>query len=319
MILAGIDIGTNTLRLLIAEAISGSIREIHSDRRITRLGEKLDGTGLLSPEARQRSLAALAGFRKRIDEFGVTAVRAVGTSALRQAENAGPFIAEVRERTGIAVQVITGEEEARLTVLGVFAALRGVPDAGLDEAMIVDIGGGSTEIITRDRNGKTNEASLPLGAVYLTERFFKHDPAFPEELERLRQWIQKGLNALPALDTVASGRLLVGTAGTVTTLAAMDLRLDAYDPVRIHRWALTREAISALVLQLGRSTISERRSIPGLERGREDIILAGALVMEEIMRHFGFEKALVSDWGLREGILLDLADEMSGGKTRCRE
>lgn len=304
MILAGIDIGTNTLRLLIAETGSGFLTDIHSDRRITRLGENLDKTGQLSPEARERSISAIAQFCDDIAKYAPQAVRAVGTSALRTAGNAAAFIDEVRARTGITPEVITGEEEARLTLRGVMAA---IPNSTGDESGIaIDIGGGSTEIISFGSRTGVSETSLGLGAVYLTERFLMHDPPRIEELHALRRAIRQALDPV----RLAPGRILIGTAGTITTLAAIDRQLIRYDPDSINGWTLSRRSVDQIVSRISRSSIAERRKIIGLEPGREDIILAGAVIAQEIMDRFGASDILVSDWGLREGILLDLHDTM---------
>jgi exopolyphosphatase/guanosine-5'-triphosphate,3'-diphosphate pyrophosphatase len=312
MILAGIDIGTNTLRLLIAEAGPALYREIASERRITRLGQDLDRTGVLSREARERSMKALADFSASIKQHAAHQVDAVGTSALRTASNSREFLAEAKNRTGLDIRVITGEEEACLTLLGVSRALR---DAGPDKndslssAIVIDIGGGSTEVIvTRPASGPV-AASLPLGAVYLTERFIRHDPPSGDEVARLRGSVREELEKHSAALRPGPACVFVGTAGTITTLVAMDQKLGVYDPGRINRSLLARNAVDGMVHMLSGSTLQERRDIPGLERGREDIILAGAVVTQELMEWFGFTTMLVSDWGLREGIVFDLYEK----------
>lgn len=321
MILAGIDIGTNTLRLLIAETGPDSYREISSDRRITRLGQQLDRTGALSPEARERSISVLADFSERIRQHAVRRVAAVGTSALRNASNAREFTAEVKERTGLDIRVIPGEEEARLTMLGVARALRGAAGEGrgsdpLSSALVINIGGGSSELITQHPNGQMTEVSLPLGAVYLTERFIAHDPPTGSELGLLRKAVGFELDKHREVFKPYPNRILAGTAGTITTLAAMDLRLAKYDPDTINRHRLTRDAINAMVRKLSLSTLRERRTIPGLEHGREDIILAGAIIAQEIMTRAGAPTMLVSDWGLREGIVFDLYEQLTQNENQ---
>ncbi len=316
MILAGIDIGTNTLRLLVAELGPSAFREIHSDRQITRLGEDLDRTEKFSGAAISRSIEVLARFSDSIRDLAVSSVSAVGTSALRRASNAAEFVAEVKNRTGIDIRVIPGEEEARLTLAGVTRALRatmgGERGAALfSSTLVIDIGGGSTEIISQHPGRATTEASLPLGAVYLTERFIAHDPPTESELGRLREAAGLELDKHRELLRPDPNRLLAGTAGTITTLAAMELRLAKYDPDAINCFQLTREAIDALVGKLSGSTLRDRRAIPGLEPGREDIILAGAIIAQEIMMRAGARALLVSDWGLREGIVFDLYDKLT--------
>ncbi len=303
MILAGIDIGTNTLRLLIAATGPRSFTEIHSDRKITRLGASLDRTGLLSGAGRARSLEALEEFSAEIKKAGCSAVEAVGTSALRRASDSAEFLAEVKERTGIVVRVIDGLEEARLTLLGIERALGKQTLA--PHAMVIDIGGGSTEIIGRS---PFFAQSVHLGAVYLTERFLTHDPPLPDEVGRLRAEVRSALRSeLPSSLRPGS---LIGTAGTVTTLAAMYHRLESYDPDRINGSQLTGAWISETIERLSGNTLEERRAIAGLEPGREDIILAGALILQEVMEQWRLPELTVSDWGLREGILFDRYDRM---------
>jgi exopolyphosphatase/guanosine-5'-triphosphate,3'-diphosphate pyrophosphatase len=318
MILGGIDIGTNTLRLLIAETGPSSFRELFSDRRITRLGQDLERSGAISPDAAERSIKALSDFSERIDQYGVRHVAAIGTSALRNASNSSEFIAEAGKRTHLDIRVVSGEEEAGLTLLGVSRALQG-PAARegflTSSALIIDIGGGSTELIVTRPGAEPVEASLPLGAVYLTERFLRHDPPSGDELLRLRDAVRRELENAGRMLRFDSVTQLAGTAGTITTLAAMDQRMAAYDPERINRTRLSRDTIDALVKALGSSTLEERRAIPGLESGREDIILAGAVVAQEIMERAGAGEMLVSDWGLREGIVFDLYNKHRAAGT----
>ncbi|MGE5174643.1 MAG: hypothetical protein ACM3MD_12525 [Betaproteobacteria bacterium] len=314
MILAGIDIGTNTLRLLIAETGSASFREIHSDRRITRLGQGLDRTGTLDREAAKRSLAVLSDFADSIRRHAAQHTAAIGTSALRNASNSREFIKNVKGKTGLDIRVITGEEEARLTLLGVAHSLKTMGSKRsdpLENSLVIDIGGGSTEVIITRPDREPVIESLPLGAVYLTERFIKSDPPFKKDVTVLRSAIRDELAKKGREMQPASSSVFVGTAGTITTLAAMDQGLAQYDSERINRSILTREAVDNIVGKLSRMTLEERRFIRGLEPGREDIIFAGALVTQEIMEHFGYTSMLVSDWGLREGIVIDLYKKSS--------
>jgi exopolyphosphatase/guanosine-5'-triphosphate,3'-diphosphate pyrophosphatase len=320
MILAGIDIGTNTLRLLIADTNGSSLRELHGDRRITRLGRGLDRSGALSLDAREASLAVLSEFAAEVKRRGAEAVSAVGTSALRNARNAGEFIADVRGRTGIAVDVISGEEEARLTLLGVAAAVRrpGGGDGGPGPALVVDIGGGSTEVIFARGTAHPGIVSLHLGAVYLTERFIHKDPPAQAEVAELRSAVRAELakaGDILAAEPDHRPEQCIGTAGTITTLAAVDQALDNYDPEKINGYILSASSISRIVGRLAIMTLAGRRAITGLEKGREDIILSGAIVAQEIMDHWGYDRMLVSDWGLREGTVLDLYGKLRRGHT----
>jgi exopolyphosphatase/guanosine-5'-triphosphate,3'-diphosphate pyrophosphatase len=316
MILAGIDIGTNSIRLLIAETGPEAFRELYSNHRTTRLGKGLERTGRLSPDAMERSLSVLSEFNAHIRRFSAFQTSVIGTCALRNASNAREFIAEARQRTGIDIIIISGEEEARLTLLGVTSALQGREGREavmLSSALVIDIGGGSTEfILTKGYSGPFVQ-SLPLGAVYLAERYVATDPPALDELTELRRAIRMELERAekrgPAssLSTGERPEKLIGTAGTITTLAAMDQVMTSYDPVRINGSILTRRAIDRIVEALARSTLRERRTLAGLEHEREDIILPGAIIMQEIMERYGYSELLVSDWGLREGIVADLS------------
>ncbi len=315
MILAGIDIGTNTIRLLVAETGDTAFRELYSGRSITRLGQDLDRTGVLAEDAQERTLAALAAFSEVLREYTVSAVAAVGTSALRRAANAGDFIAAVERDTGIAISVIEGAEEARLTVTGVRKALSGrtVPAGDpLDSALVVDIGGGSTELIGTRNGAAVAVSSLPLGAVYLTERLLPGDPPSRAEQDLLRDAVRRELDEWERGVLLQSRMgpqdfdVLAGTAGTITTLAAMDLGLAFYDPARINGHVFSRTFLDDIVSRLASLSLRDRRTLAGLERGREDIIYAGAVIIREIMSRCGRTELLVSDWGLREGIIFDL-------------
>ncbi|HAK60605.1 MAG TPA: hypothetical protein DCO77_09520 [Nitrospiraceae bacterium] len=316
MILAGIDIGTNTLRLLIAEIGEDTFHERYSDTTITRLGQDLERTGELTIEAMERSIPVLAGFAGKVREHSAVMLSAVGTSALRKAGNREAFIRGVRETAGIDITVINGEEEARLTLLGVGRALRRIGGDDLESALVMDIGGGSTEVIKTRHGSAPVEMSIPIGAVYLTERFIRQDPPTSEDMALLRQAVRDKIRSLDNADQDAHAEtslpgLCVGTAGTSTTLAAMDQEMNVYDPEKINGYTLGRASLDRIVEHLTTSTLAERREIRGLEKGREDIILAGAVVAQEIMGRYEYNEMIVSDWGLREGIVLDLYEQMT--------
>lgn len=322
MIVAGIDIGTNTIRLLVAEVDDDGHRQLYSGRIVTRLGQNLDRTGLLSEEAQERSISALSEFSGVLRVFSGCPIAAFGTSALRNARNAASFVAAAKERTGLTVGVISGDEEARLTLEGVRRALsRGKrPERDpLQSALVVDIGGGSSELIITRQGTPVSIVSLSLGAVYLTERFLHRDPPAKEELQALQREIMLNLDAweidLRRMRSTLAARVpvLAGTAGTITTLASMDLGLAAYDPERINGSVLTRASLGRMIDRLASTSIEERKKIPGLDPGREDILLAGAMVAGEVMARSGKEEMIVSDWGLREGIVFDLYE-----RTRAR-
>lgn len=312
MILAGIDIGTNTLRILIADTGPTSFRQLYSDRVITRLGQGLDRSGALAPEAQERSITALVRFSNEIRLRSVVSTAAVGTSALRRASNASEFIRTVQSRTGIEIRVVDGTEEARLTLLGVRAALGPALDERHDAWLVIDVGGGSTEVVLARSQGEPVETSLSLGAVYLTERYLRHDPPRDGELRSLRMAVREQLGLIEEQFVSEHPAALIGTAGSVTTLAAMHLGMVEYDPGKINGLRMERKELDGLVALLAKTTLKERRALKGLERGREDIILAGAIVVQEIMEWSGSAGLLVSDWGLREGILLDRYERLKG-------
>lgn len=312
---ASIDMGTNTLRLLVADMIGGNLREVLVRREITRLGGGYTEEGGITASARARALKALEGFREAIDGAGtVERVFATGTSVLRRAANTPDFLEEIRDRTGIEVEVISGEEEARLSLLGVLS----VVDAS-GAMLVVDIGGGSTEFIATGGEGSKRpwSVSTDLGVVHLTEKFLRSDPPAADELAGLGTEIREGIRGLkermrrgglePSRWSRSGGAALVGTAGTVTTLAALDLDLETYDKDRINNHRLTRARVEELFKKLSSMTLSEREEILSLEKGREDLIIPGSVIVSETMALFGFAEMVVSDAGLLEGIILDRA------------
>ena len=251
MILAGIDIGTNSLRLLIAQTAGGSLRKISTDRRTTRLGRGLEGSGRISEASAVRTIAGLREFMSAAAAAGVQKTEAVGTSALRRAGNAEEFIRRARSEAGVSITVLTGTDEARLTVRGISAGLKqgnDSPYAETETTVFVDIGGGSTEIIVTERHELAGVFSISLGAVYLTERYLHGDPPAADEIAMLRSAIRNELSGLGA----GAGRTrlqrarMIGTAGTITTLASMYLRLKQYDSERISSTVLTLVVLPAL-------------------------------------------------------------------------
>ena len=307
MLLAGIDIGTLTCRLLIGRvSADGQLAEAHSDRRILRLGEGVDRDRLLRPAAMARVIETLRDWRGVITKHQVDAQTAVATSAVRDARNREEFLRRVKQEAGFDVEVISGEEEARRTMLGIRSGL----PAGVSAILGLDIGGGSTEFIL-DRPGLGPVVhSIDIGVVRLTERLLTGDPPTPDQVRSARELIRKETEqVLPLLGNLA-GTTFVGTAGSITTLAAMAQRLPAYEPARIHNYRLGLETIQKLEQELLGRTKAQRRGMPGLEAGREDVIAAGTLILHGVMDALGFRECLVSDLGLREGVLFDLAERV---------
>ncbi|TAJ24255.1 MAG: Ppx/GppA family phosphatase [Nitrospirae bacterium] len=304
MLLAGVDIGTLTCRLLIAR-VTGEYRllEVYSDRRLLRLGEGVDRSRRLQTAAMERVLATLREWRAVIDRHGVDGAIAVGTSALRHAENRNEFLAAVKRESGFDVEIISGEEEARRTMLGIRSGL----PLGVVAVLGLDIGGGSTEFIL-DRPGKPSVVrSIELGVVRLTERCLAHDPPTDEELAEARALVKSNSQTLRASLGDLQGATFVGTAGTITTLAAMAQQLPAYVGSRIHNYRLDLETICRLEKEILARTKAQRMDLLGLELGREDVIVAGTILLRGIMETLGLTVCLVSDLGLREGIVIDLA------------
>ena len=306
--LAGIDIGTLTCRLLIADLTAdGSLKEICSQRRILRLGEGVDLSRRLQNAAMDRVIACLKEWREVVEEHQASAYAVVATSAVRDAGNRQVFLDRVKGETGFAVEVITGEEEARRTLLGIRSGL----PPGITDLLAVDIGGGSTEFIL-DRIGQAPLArSIDIGVVRLCERVLKQDPPTAEEIDQAREWVQR--ETLSAVERMGNYRsaTFVGTAGTITALAAMAQKLPAYDPARIHNYLLSLPAVQELERILLSRKKADRIGLLGLEQNREEVIAAGAIIIRTVMETLGMSQVLVSDLGLREGVLIDLSKRKS--------
>jgi exopolyphosphatase/guanosine-5'-triphosphate,3'-diphosphate pyrophosphatase len=303
--LAVIDVGTNTVRLLVAESGGGSTyRTLLTAQEITRLGQGLLPSRELQPEPIRRTVRVLRRYRELADAQGAATLLAVGTSALREAKNRTAFLAVARDEAGVEVAVIPGEDEARLGLLGVRA---GLPNAPARLAMM-DIGGGSTELVVAEGETILAAVSTRVGVVKLTESCLHTDPPLPTELETVRRKAVERLDRARTVELrgVPSGNTLVGTAGTVTSLAAVDLALVPYDPVRVSGHRITRVRIAQILHRLASLPLADRRRVPGLEPARADVIVAGGVICLAAMEVLGFPELTVSDGGLREGILLDL-------------
>ena len=304
--LATIDLGTNTVHLLVAE-VAPRARGWHTvlaTQRVTRLGEGVSATGALGDLPAARTAAVVVDYVAQARAAGAARVAIVATSAVRDASNGRAFAADLERATGVAVRVISGEEEARLTLAGIVAGLgplRGV-------AIAFDIGGGSTEyILTRD-GALVTAASLRLGVVPLAERFAFPGPVEPVRYATLRAEVDAQLEReLPAAIATARVDVLVGTAGTVTTLAALDLGLADYDPARVQGHTLTREAIARQHRRLAALDLAGRARVPCLGPGRADLIVPGVAIVEATLARLHCERLVVSDFSLREGILAELA------------
>ena len=304
MLLAGIDIGTLTCRLLIAEInLPERYKEVETGRRILRLGEGVDECKRLSPAAMERVVETLKEWKGKISQYPLNAIVVVATSAVRESTNQQDFLDWIRRETGWEVEVLTGEVEAQRTLLGIRF---GLPPT-VKDFMGLDIGGGSTECILDQASQAPRVISLDLGVVRLCERVFHQDPPTVQEIRQAEFFIDEELTKASEVLGPLPPLPLVGTAGTVTTLAAMAQGLAQYDRARVHNYALTLSTVQRLERDLLTKTGNQRLSMPGLEAGREYVIVAGTIILRRIMETFGFETCLVSDYGLREGLLVNLA------------
>jgi exopolyphosphatase/guanosine-5'-triphosphate,3'-diphosphate pyrophosphatase len=301
--LATIDLGTNTVRLLIAEQGAGHPwTALEQDQTVTRIGEGLAVSGRLGREPMARTTAVVAEYVARARRAGAGTIRIVATSAVREAANGQEFVAELAARTGVRVDVVSGDEEARLTVRGILAGLPAAPDP----LLAFDVGGGSTEFMLARGGRIVRTSSLPLGVVALAERYpFPAAVDWPRYRAMEAEIVAALRRDLPGEIAEAGVPVLVGTAGTVTTLAALDLGLERYDPARVQGHRLGRSRIDALADRLGALTVGERAALPCLEPGRADLILAGVAIVTAALDVTGASTVLVSDWGLREGIMAE--------------
>jgi exopolyphosphatase / guanosine-5'-triphosphate,3'-diphosphate pyrophosphatase len=304
--LATIDLGSNTVRLLVVEAFAdGSWQPLLHDQRVTRLGEGLASTGRLSAAAMARTAGVVQEYIRRAAAVEVGEVRIVATSAMREATNAREFANALERATGASVHIVSGEEEARLTVRGIQAAL-GAPGNRL---LAFDIGGGSTEFILAECGQVTSAVSLKLGVVPLAERHPFPGPVEPDRYARLVDEIRAQLvRELPPSIAGAAVSELIGTAGTATTLAALDLRLQRYDAARVQGHRMSRAAIARVAQRLATIDVAGRAALPCLEPGRADLIVPGVAIVVVALEVIGAGTLVVSDWGLREGIVTEALD-----------
>jgi exopolyphosphatase/guanosine-5'-triphosphate,3'-diphosphate pyrophosphatase len=298
--LAAIDVGTNTVLLLVAERRGGVLAPVLERAEITRLGRGVDASGRLDPAAIRETVRVLADFAASARSLGATRIACVATSAARDASNGAEFFEEARRAAGLVPGVISGDEEARL----VWASAWRDFGAGGGPLAVLDVGGGSTELSFGDGPLPHGRTSLQVGAVRLTERHVRSDPPAAAETARVRDAARDALGALRGLALSPGGRL-IGVAGTVTTLSAVAQALPVYDAERVHGATLARDDVEALVARLGRLTVAERAALPGMEPKRADVILAGGIIVAEAMALLGFDRLTVSDRGVRWGLLHD--------------
>jgi exopolyphosphatase/guanosine-5'-triphosphate,3'-diphosphate pyrophosphatase len=323
---AAIDCGTNSLRLLVADVDPEAGRLSDVDRRmeIVRLGQGVDSTGRLAPEALERTLRALRGYARIIGDRSAQAVRMVATSATRDAANAADFVHGVSGVLGLEPEVLSGEEEAYLSFVGATAEFGPGSAAAGGPYLVVDIGGGSTEFVVGDGQAPADRApaglitgaagrtgvravSVDIGCVRLTERHLHSDPPRPAEISAAAADIDAALDAVAGTIPVMAARTLVGLAGSVTTVAGLALGLGEYDSDRIHHARVSAAQVAAQTRRLLSQTREERAALGVMHPGRVDVIGGGAMVLDQIMRRFGFGEVLASEHDILDGIAWSLA------------
>ncbi len=322
---AAVDIGTNSTRLMVAEAAPGGLDTLLRTTKITRLGAGVDSSRSISREAMERTTSVLEQYAEAIRRLGAERVGVIATSACRDAHNREEFFGRVREVLGTGPLLLSGESEAALSFAG---AVRAYSDSRAAPFLVVDIGGGSTELSvgrmddgaslklgTCETEGSEASVQLPgfelfgwtsleIGCVRLSERYLHGDPPTPEELHEAIRDVEVNLVEAERAVPIQEASTFIGLAGTVTSLAAMDLKLDSYDPDAVHHHRLTREAIENLFRYLASSTLEELRGEPGLEPERAEVIVGGAVVLTVMMRRWGFDAVVVSEADILDGVAL---------------
>lgn len=274
---------------------------------ITRLGQGVDATQRLRPDAMERTFAALRSYRAVMDAEGVGRVRLVATSAVRDSTNGKDFLLAAADIIGAPAELLPGSEEGRLS----FAGATGDLPVGHGAIVVVDIGGGSTELVTASDEGVLS-VSLDIGCVRLTERYLAGDPPTVEEVQAavaaIATELDRAVQVVPPLADLGSSARLVGLAGTVSTLASLEMGLVEYDRDQIHHTALSAEAVARWCAALGAESVEQRAQRPGLPPGRQDVIFGGALVLREVMIRFGFGECIVSEADILDGLIMSLRD-----------
>lgn len=298
--LAAVDMGTNSIRLLVADPRDGDLLDIARDMVITRLGEGVDRTGRLAPEALRRTLEALERYVRRARALRAERVRAAATSAVRDAADREALFSRVEELTGAPPDVLTGEREGELSFLGATRTLDRPPPF-----LVFDIGGGSTELVVGAK-GPEAVVSVDVGSVRITERVAPADPPTSAEVEEMAALARRLLSEAERRIPPGRAATLVGVAGTTTTVQALALGLDRYDPDAIHRSILTADAAARVADELAGMTVAQRAALPVMAPGREDVIVAGSQILLAIFRRWGFEECLVSERDILDGLVLEM-------------
>ncbi|GAB2754759.1 Ppx/GppA phosphatase family protein [Sinomonas soli] len=312
MRVAGIDCGTNSIRLLVADAAPGHdgalrLADVHREMRVVRLGQGVDATGMLAPEALERTFAAADDYATAVRDLGAERVRFVATSALRDARNRDEFVAGIRARFGVDPEIVPGTEEAALSFAGAASVL---PLAPGRPVLVVDLGGGSTEFVLGDADGVRAARSIDMGCVRLTERHLRSDPPTPEQIAAAERDADAGIDEALADVPLAEATAVIGVAGSITTITAHALRLPAYQPDRIHGTELPLGQVAEACTSLLGLTHAQRAELPYMHPGRVDVIGAGALVWRRILGRLSgltdgrISTAVTSEHDILDGIAL---------------
>jgi len=302
--IASLDIGTNSTRVLVARPVDGKLDILDRRNTITRLGQGVGANGRLADEAVERTLACLRDYRAILDEHGVERLRVAATSASRDAANRDELFDAVEEVVGVRPELLSGDDEGRMSFLGATGDL----DPADGPFLIVDIGGGSTEFILGTDHVE-GVISVDVGCVRLTEKFLDHDPPLPEELTACISFADAYLDdVVREIPGSAEARTLVGLAGTITTVAAVEIGLATYDRDAIHHFVLTRDAAEDVFRTLATESRADRIHNPGLEEARADVIVGGCCVLVALFRRFGFDEMIVSEADILDGLALSLIE-----------
>lgn len=309
--LAAIDIGTNSMRLMLCEIVGNYIAKKEKELIVTRIGKELSKSGAITEKAWTRNIDALKYFKNKADRYGAEAVIAIATSALRDASNGEAFVAAARSQAGVDVRIISGEEEAELGIMGVMSEL----EDSLAPVLVIDIGGGSTELILGSRAKTDYSVSIAAGAVRMTEQFIRGNPISDEDIT----YLKNKLNELfkEPLDYLAEKKIgrITAIGGTATTIAAIYHGLDIYKPEIVHNTIIDIEFIDSTLKSLKAMPLQERYRVKGLQKERADVIPAGLYIMQHIVKGLGKEKLAISENDNLEGIISKYAVENAGKKS----
>jgi exopolyphosphatase/guanosine-5'-triphosphate,3'-diphosphate pyrophosphatase len=302
---AALDCGTNSLRLLIADVEGERSVDVVRRMEVVRLGAGVDRTGRLAPDALTRTFGVLDDYAAVIRDIGVDAIRMVATSATRDAANRDEFVAGVIDRLGVEPEVVTGDEEAALSFAGATRELQGRSDLATPY-LVVDIGGGSTEFVLGDQSGPSAARSVDIGCVRMTERHLVDDPPTAEQVEGARNDIEAAIDAAGEVVPLAQAQTLIGLAGSVTTVVALALGLEQYDPDRIHHAEVSSSDVHRVTAELLAASRAERAALGVMHPGRVDVIGGGSLVLDTILQRTGFAAVVASEHDILDGIAFSL-------------